>query len=152
MSQDEHIAQTIERENLTLAPFSKRIWAFLIDSVLLGIGTLLAIITLPNAQALQNPQDYILSLMLQAYAIDIIYQTIFTYKYGATLGKIACKIQVIDTRLLDAPNLPKSILRSVLRALSQTLYYIPFLFAFGDSLRRTLHDRASGTIVINQKN
>lgn len=150
MSQDEHIAQTIERENLTLAPFSKRIWAFLIDSVLLG--TLLAIITLPNAQALQNPQDYILSLMLQAYTIDIIYQTIFTYKYGTTLGKIACKIQVIDTRLLDAPNLPKSILRSVLRALSQMLYYIPFLFAFGDSLRRTLHDRASGTIVINQKN
>ena len=150
MSQDEHIAQTIERENLTLAPFSKRIWAFLIDSVLLG--TLLAIITLPNAQALQNPQDYILSLMLQAYAIDIIYQTIFTYKYGATLGKIACKIQVIDTGLLDAPNLPKSILRSVLRALSQMLYYIPFLFAFGDNLRRTLHDRASGTIVINQKN
>lgn len=149
MSQDEHIAQTIERENLTLAPFSKRIWAFLIDSVLLG--TLLAIITLPNAQALQSPQDYMLSLVLQAYAIDIIYQTIFTYKYGATLGKIVCKIQVIDTGLLDTPNLSKSILRSVLRALSQTLYYIPFLFAFGDSLRRTLHDRASRTIVINQK-
>lgn len=149
-SQDaqERILQTLERENLTLAPFGKRILAFLIDSLLLV--TLLALINLPSEPIAQNPQDFVLSL-LQAYAIDIIYQTIFTYKYGASLGKIACKIQVIDTGLLDAPNLLKSFLRAALRPLSQVLCYIPFIFALGDSLRRTLHDRASQSIVINQK-
>lgn len=99
----------------------------------------------------QKIQKQISSLIVQIFLLEIIYQGLFTFWYGASLGKIVCKIQVINIDLLDSPSFLASFLRATLRTFSQAAYYIPFIFAFSDAFKRTLYDRATRTIVIMQK-
>lgn len=181
MAKDEALQDTLDREDLTLAPLDKRIYAFLIDALLLSALMMLinlnTFLALSEPQALQEMRDssssaimlkdsakapleqsieqkiqeQISSLIMQIFLLEIMYQGLFTFWYGASLGKILCKIQVVSIDLLDSPSFVASFLRAALRTLSQAVYYIPFIFAFSDVLKRTLYDRAARTIVIMQK-
>ncbi|OQX58472.1 MAG: hypothetical protein B5M52_05410 [Helicobacteraceae bacterium 4484_230] len=89
----------LERERLSLASIKKRALAFIIDEFLLsalfmivlwdqlsGSASLEEIIVLTNAYALEY------------MAIKIVYQTLFVYQYGASIGKIMMKIRIIELR------------------------------------------------------
>lgn len=182
MARDEALQDTLDRESLTLASLDRRIYAFLIDALLLSALMVMinfsTFLALSEPQALQEMhnssssaimlkdsakapplgqsieqkiQEQISSLIMQIFLLEIIYQGLFTFWYGASLGKIVCKIQVVSIDLLDSPSFLASFLRAALRTLSQAVYYIPFIFAFSDALKRTLYDRAARTIVIMQK-
>ncbi len=152
---DEKIQEILEREDIQIAPMDKRFLAFLIDNVLISV---LMFIIYFDKFASYNGNDFSealrisASIFLPTLAVFIAYETFFVCWYGATLGKMVFKIRVITIDLLDSPKLLTSLTRAVLLSLSQILYYIPFVFAFGDSFRRTLYDRVCKTIVISQKN
>jgi len=60
--------------------------------------------------------------------MKIIYQAFFVMQYGASLGKIAMKIRVIEIKTLDNPNVISSLNRAIFRVISEMLFYLGFLW------------------------
>ena len=153
---DENIQDTLDRENLYIAPLDRRFWAYVIDSVLISFLIFVINFNTIAELSMQSIKDSTKALQempllaLEVYVLGFLYQGLFTFLYGASLGKMALKIRVISVDLLDSPNALYSFWRAFLREVSQVVYFIPFFFAFGDRLKRTLYDRASRTIVIYQ--
>ena len=59
------------------------------------------------------------------------------------------KIRVISTIDLDNPNILYSLNRALIRIVSESLFYIGFLWALTNPKRETWHDRVARTLVIN---
>ncbi|MCI5967909.1 RDD family protein [Helicobacter sp.] len=149
----EKIEEILEREEIQIAALWKRVVAHIIDDLLVGmviIGTHWESI----AQNVENP-EVLLSLLssswLILYAVRIVYHWLFVRYYGATIGKIVVKIKVIEMGLLDNPNVKQALIRSLFRALSEFLMYLPFLYVLTNFLHISLHDRMANTIVVELK-
>lgn len=149
---DEKIEEILFREKLQVAPFSKRALAFLIDEIIISMLFVFIFYTdftsfgEDRAELLQMISHTIIYLVLLKYA----YHSIFTFFYGASVGKLFVKIKIIQIDSLDTPDLLTSLLRCFFRLLGQELLYITYFFAWGDRFIRTLHDRFVRTIVILQ--
>jgi uncharacterized RDD family membrane protein YckC len=141
----------INIDNLELASTKSRIRAFVIDDLAITFivmlilweqisasgGDLLAIVTLINAA------------FIQVIFLKVIYQTLFIWYYGATLGKMIAKIKVIDFDHFGRVNLVNALLRSMGRILSEMVFYIGFLVAFYTDSKQTFHDKMGKTLVVN---
>lgn len=147
------IEEILFRENLTIAPLSKRIIAFLVDDFL--ISFLFFIMFYGDFMQFYDDKvklmEAIGSVVFYVILLRCFYHGIFTFFYGASLGKMLVKIKIIQVDNLDTPNLPNTVLRCFFRELGQNLLYITYFFALENRLFRTLHDRIAKTIVINQE-
>jgi uncharacterized RDD family membrane protein YckC len=72
---------------------------------------------------------------MQYILMKIAYQTFFVMQYGATLGKLAMKIRVIDIKTLDNPNFAVSLNRAIFRIISEMIFYLGFTWAAMDPAR-----------------
>lgn len=144
------IEETLIREDIKVAALWKRVVAHFIDDLLISM-IILGIHWESIMQNAENP-DIVLGIVanswLLLYGIRIVYHWLFIRYYGATIGKIVVKIRVIEPWLLDNPNTKQAFLRSLFRALSEFLMYLPFLYLFTNSLRLSLHDRIAKTLVV----
>lgn len=135
---------------MTLASPKKRFLAFFIDEMLLS---LLLIIALGDsyfeAKTMQEMIILINKFLLEFIAMKFFYQAFFVMQYGATLGKIAMKIRVVDQDLLQQPNVIISLNRSSVRIISELLFYLGFLWGLMDLSRQTWHDKSAKTLVVN---
>ncbi len=147
---NEEIEDTLYRENIELADIKKRSIAFLVDEMLLSF-ILLIVLWDAFSQATTMEEIIIVTnnFVLEYMAMKIIYQTFFVMQYGATLGKILMKIQVIDLRTLSYPTFPVAFNRATFRIISEMVFYLGFLWGSFDPLRRTWHDRTARTLVVN---
>jgi len=133
-----------------LAPNAKRIWSFAIDDLVVSMLFLaiffdqLAQLTTPESATLFVKTNYWVLALLK-----VIYHTLFTWQNGKTLGKQIMKIKTVSISDGTLLTLPMSFVRSVVRILDETFFYIGFLPAFFSPTRQTLHDRISRSIVIN---
>jgi uncharacterized RDD family membrane protein YckC len=141
----------LNRENITLASLNKRAFAFLIDELLLSVLVFFMISN--KIDETMNYQEIMIvssSIVFYVISIKAIYQTIFVYLYGATIGKIAMSIHIVNIDDLEKPNLFLSAVRSTGRVINETiLLYIGFLLFFIDPVKQTLHDKIAKTIVID---
>lgn len=147
---NEELDDILHREQLVIAPVSKRSSAFMIDELLLS--TLLIIILWDAFTAAQTIEEVIYltnQFVLEFMAIKIAYQTFFVYQYGATLGKIVMKIKVLELSSLSSPTLQASFNRAIFRVISEMILYLGFLWGILDPYKRTWHDRTAKTIVVN---
>lgn len=149
MTYDE-ITRRLEREDIVLASFGKRAWAALIDETIISV-LFIAIYYDAFAKAGTYEQTIAIveSLLMQFIALKIIYQTFFTWYYGASIGKIVAKIVCVDIGVLDKPNFMASLSRASMRVLGEMCFYLGFAWAFGNEARQTWHDKAARTVVIN---
>lgn len=146
----EKLQSTLQRENLQLASFSKRIKAFVVDDIVLSLVLVVGFSDrFTHVQTVQEFEQVINSLTIIVMGLHIAYQWLFIYLYGATLGKIWQKIIVVNEDDLSKPNLMTALLRSMGRAFSMIIFYIGFLVGFYDLSRQTLHDKIGKTIVID---
>jgi uncharacterized RDD family membrane protein YckC len=139
---------------LPLAGFCIRFVAKLIDGVILGIiGMLLyatAIFLLLWTDAIFMPSARMLIFIL-VYMCSILsyfaYAVFFVGQYGATPGKLALGLKVVD---VDGSKV--GYIKALGRCLSEIVSAIPFAFGYiiaaFDTEKRTLHDRICGTRVI----
>ncbi|MBE2984685.1 RDD family protein [Campylobacter sp. RM9344] len=144
------IIQKLERENISLASFARRIYAFCIDEVLISI--LFMVIYWDKFAQVTTYEETVLlasALVFQMVVLKIIYQTFFTWYYGASIGKIMMKIICIDVDVLDKPNLAASLSRAAMRVFGEMSFYLGFVWAFGNSARQTWHDKLAKTVVVN---
>lgn len=175
---DEKLENDLYRENLEISSNFKRILSYIIDYLLINIVISLMLtgiqsdsivsayqgITNVASQmsdkmsadelrvAVQSVQSAALVLMkyfLLYAVVEIIYNSIFTYKYGATLGKVFLKIKIINKHSFDTPGLMESIIRSISKYVLGTVLYFGFIFAFISKYRTTLHDKIANTIIVN---
>ncbi len=141
----------IDTTHLELASKKSRIKAFIIDDLLI---TLLTIIML--WQPIQNSDgDYItvMIIMNQAFVqiilLKILYQTFFTWYYGATLGKMAAKTKIIDFEHFGRISFRSALIRASVRIISESIFYLGFFMAYYNQSRQTLHDKLAKTLVVN---
>lgn len=147
---NEQLDEMLDREHLQVASLKARSAAFGIDELL--ISTLLFIVLWDNIEQAKSLEAIIgltNHFLLEFMAIKIVYQTFFTMQYGATLGKIAMKIRVIEVKTLSNPSFFSAFNRSVFRVVSEALLYFGFLWAFLDPYRRSWHDFTAKTLVVN---
>ena len=147
---NEEIEKLLNREHLQLASIPKRAVAFFIDEMLLSF--LLIIAMSDSFSKAQTVEDIILltnSYIMQYILMKIVYQTFFVMQYGATLGKLAMKIRVIDIATLDNPSFAVSLNRAIFRIISEMIFYLGFLWGIFDPQRQTWHDKTAKTLVID---
>jgi uncharacterized RDD family membrane protein YckC len=88
-------------------------------------------------------------LMLVQYAIPAAYDIWFVGKYGATPGKMACKLKVVVEDGGQVTYL-RALGRHFAKWLSSMILAIGFIMAAFDDQKRTLHDRICETRVVRK--
>ena len=147
---DEEIEKILYRENITLAKNSKRAMAFFIDEMLLSFLLIFALWdSFANAQTMEEIIVLTNSFVLEYMAIKVIYQAFFIMQYGASLGKLAMKIRVIDIITMQNPNVLAALNRAVFRVISEMFFYLGFLWGMMSPSRQTWHDKTAKTLVVN---
>lgn len=147
---NEEIENILHREGIQLASIQKRSMAFFIDEMLLSFILIIALWdSFTNAQSAEEIIALTNSFVLEYMMMKIIYQTFFVMQYGATLGKLAMKIKVIEIKTLQNPNVLVSFNRSIFRVISEMLLYLGFLWGMLDPARQTWHDKTAKTLVVN---
>jgi uncharacterized RDD family membrane protein YckC len=145
----QEIENILYRENLQLASISKRATAFFLDELLLSLLLIVSIWgSFSNAKDMTEMILLIQQFTLEYIVLKVLYQMFFVYKYGATLGKIAMKIKVVELVTLANPSIAYSLNRAVFRIISEMLFYMGFLWGMFDPFKRTWHDLTAKTIVI----
>ncbi len=138
-------------ENLELASISKRFFAFFIDEIIITVLIYFvfwnSLVT--NASNVEELTIFIASLIMPILFIKFIYQTFFIWYYGATIGKMALKIKVIDYNHFGKISFLHSIIRSIGRVASEYFIYIGFVVALFTEGRQTFHDKIGRTLVVN---
>lgn len=142
--------QQNNNDNLELATIGSRVKAFVIDDILI---TLVFIMLYWEKFSATDDMMALLMIMnegvYQVLLLKFIYQGLFVWYYGATLGKIFAKIRVIDYNHFGRVSLFSSLLRSFFRIISEMFFYIGFILAFFNDSKQTLQDRVAKTLVVN---
>ncbi len=147
---NEEIEKLLNREHLQLASIKKRAMAFFIDEMLLSFLLIIAMSdSFSNAKSVEAIIILTNTYIMQYMMMKIVYQTFFVMQYGATLGKLAMKIRVIDIQTLDNPNFAVSLNRAIFRIISEMIFYLGFLWGMFDPQRQTWHDKTAKTLVID---
>ena len=139
--------------DMNYAGFWTRFAAVFLDGLILGaVNFAIGMIAgLTAAQAIGvEPQAALalqLVLMVIQLAIGISYEVVLIGKYGATLGKMACKIKVV-TADGDRVSYPRAFGRYFAKMLSYMVCLIGFIIAGFDSQKRALHDYICNTRVV----
>ncbi len=143
------LQELLYRENIKLASISKRAIAFMIDELLLSLVFVIALWDgISGAKNSIEMIESIQSATLYFAMVKIAYQTFFTYKYGASLGKIYMKIKVVDINTLEYLDFFSSLNRAIVRIISEMFFYLGFLWGVLNPTRQTWHDLVARSIVI----
>ena len=139
---------------MSYAGFWIRFAALFVDGLILGAANFVFQIPIaflaPAAE--ENPAAllvYMPIMMLLQMAIPAAYDIFFVGKYGATPGKMACRIKIVESE--GGPvTYPRAIGRHFAKYISMFTLYIGFIMAAFDEQKRTLHDRICDTRVIHK--
>lgn len=143
------ILDKLDRENLKIASFGKRVVAYFVDNFILSL--IVFVIFFDKLTLITDPQDIFAmldSFFLGFITLQFTYHLTFTYLYGASLGKMLCKIAIVDEQSLDKPNLTQCIIRAATRQLSDSAFMLGFAWALGNDLKKTWQDYLAKTLVI----
>ena len=124
--------------------------AFFIDEMLLSLILIIAL--WDRFTASMNLEETIIltnTFVLEYMMMKVIYQAFFIMHYGASIGKLAMKIKVIEISTLEYPNVLSSLNRAIFRVISELIFYLGFLWGMLDPSRQAWHDKTAKTLVVN---
>ena len=143
---------------MRFAGFWIRFLARFIDGIIVGVAcmivsvpfTLMAMRGVSHGPSARWLAAYVANLVLQV-AIQLViqgaYYVFFLGKYGATPGKMACRLKVVRADG-GAITYGRAVGRFFADMLSKVILYIGFIMAGFDEEKRALHDRLCDTRVI----
>lgn len=135
---------------MTLASSSKRATAFFIDELLLSLILVVALWeSFASATDAQDMIEVTNMFVLEFLAMKIIYQAFFVMQYGASVGKLVMKIQVVEIATVEKPNVIVALNRAIFRVVSELVFYFGFLWALFDPARQAWHDKTAKTLVVD---
>jgi len=144
------LEEKLNREQIHVSTINKRTAAFAMDEIIISL--LVAVIVWDQLKVLKTPEDmmkYSSSIFIYVMGIKVLYQAVFVSVYGATLGKMAMKIKVIDSEYLGLPSISESIIRAIMRVISEAVFYFGFLVAMFSPVKLTWQDRVAKTLVVD---
>ncbi|MDO8757037.1 MAG: RDD family protein [Elusimicrobiota bacterium] len=136
-------AETIETR---AARFSDRFVAYLIDGLPFGVGGAAAVWMLINPLA-KPPTPELLAVVGAAWVTSIFGYQLLGNLTGGTIGKRLLGLRVV-ARDGGPPGFFRSLIRAALWLVGSTACNFGFLVALFNRENRTLHDYASGTVVV----
>jgi uncharacterized RDD family membrane protein YckC len=129
-----------------------RFGAKFIDAILLQIVNYVIILPLYSLMGMKNTTAAIIGFIVQ-YILNMFvaigYTTFFLGRYGATPGKMACRLKVVNPDGTKITYL-KGFARYFGELLSSLTFTIGYLMAAWDDEKRALHDRVCNTRVIRE--
>jgi uncharacterized RDD family membrane protein YckC len=152
----------IQDSALPIASMQKRFASFVIDDIIISLffliifyGQITSIIaesgsTGEISQAtLEMMNTFLAENIMIVFAIKVIYQTVFIWQNGMTVGKYITKTKVISLATEEKPGFQQAFLRATVRLISDTFFYLGYLMAFFMPMRQTLHDKLSNCVVVD---
>ncbi|HEV2436824.1 MAG TPA: RDD family protein [Verrucomicrobiae bacterium] len=141
----------INTGELNYAGFWIRFAAKLLDGLILGVPLIVVfmLVMIPQIRSGQPTAAIFLPYLVQFCFIfvQMAYQIFFLGKYGATLGKMACKIKVV-TPEGGRIGYGRATGRFFAEMLSGMICYIGYLMVAFDGQKRALHDHICNTRVV----
>jgi uncharacterized RDD family membrane protein YckC len=138
---------------LRYASVLTRFGAVFLDALLLGVVnySIGFLIGLTFMAAARGSSSAMIGVQIVAFLINmtiaVTYETVLIAKYGATLGKMACKIKVV-TADGGPVGYGRAFGRYFAKMLSSLTCLIGYIVAFFDGQRRALHDHICNTRVV----
>jgi uncharacterized RDD family membrane protein YckC len=138
--------------DLEYVGFWPRVWASIIDTVLLG-ALIYPLLTLifgtaywDSDQLVQGPLDFVLSWVLPAVAVLVFWIT-----KQATPGKMLIKARIVDATTGDKASTGQLIGRYAGYYLATIPLGIGLLWVAFDPRKQGWHDKLAGTVVVRNK-
>ena len=129
------------------AGFGPRALAFLLDAVIVTVVVVPVMVLGFGVQEMPTENSWELLVLLAVAAAAIG----FWRAFGATPGKIALGLKIVDARTGQAPGFGQSILRFVCYFVSAFPLYLGFVWAAFDRRKQGWHDKIARTIVIHSE-
>jgi uncharacterized RDD family membrane protein YckC len=132
-----------------------RFCAIFLDGILLDIAIIFPLMFISGSFAMAGRTDAPSALsiisIIAIYLVPPLYEIIMIGRYGATLGKMALKVKVVNAD--GSPiSYAKSTGRYFAKILSGLILGIGYIMAIWDPEKRALHDRICNTRVIKVGN
>lgn len=138
--------------DLEYAGFWVRVWATLIDTVLILI-IIAPLLTSIYGRAywssdkfVQGPLDLLISWVFPAIAVFLFWSA-----KQATPGKMAVGARLVDAKTGENPNTSQLVLRYLGYFVSMIPLFIGILWVAFDPRKQGWHDKIAGTVVIRRK-
>jgi uncharacterized RDD family membrane protein YckC len=132
------------------AGFWQRAAAFLIDGIIVIVILVPLLVVVFGLREVsldpaEHSWDLVVPLVIAAAVIGF-------WRYcGATPGKIALGVKIVDAATGQPPTLGRLVLRFVAYFVSALPFYLGFLWAAVDRRKQGWHDKIARTIVINSE-
>ncbi len=150
--------ENLNTDKYKISSIGKRASAYFIDDIIVSLFLFIIFYDqLVNIylSIQENPMDFTpMATFLEQNTVvflllRVIYQTFFVWQSGMTPGKRLLKIKVIELDSGDIPSFQVAFLRATLRIISDSIFYLGYIFAYFNPLVQTLHDKLAKTIVVD---
>lgn len=142
----------MDTSELEYAGFWIRVWASIIDTLLLGIVVyplLTAIygdIYWESTDFIHGPLDFLVSWVLPAVVV-----LLFWMARQATPGKMAIAARIVDARTGNTPGTGQLLIRYLGYFVSTIPLGLGLFWVAFDSRKQGWHDKMAGTVVVRKK-
>ena len=131
------------------AGFWQRALAFLIDWLIVVVIAMPVIVVAFGAEyfsldPLRHSWDLLIALIVGTAIV------VFWRLYGATPGKIAVALRIVDAETGKAPSTGRLVVRLLCYFVSALPLYLGFLWIAVDRRKQGWHDKIAGTVVIQE--
>lgn len=148
-----HTSTTSLQNTHRYASFLRRFVAVILDTLILGIISLVCVVPFAIFEKDANTTMTIIRAFFQilSWVIGPVYMIYFLYAYGATPGKKALHIQVISTTD-EKLTVGRLMMREIVgKFLSRFFGDLGFLWSLFDEKRQAWHDKLAHTVVIDTR-
>lgn len=135
------------------AGFWIRVWASVIDTVLIAVITIPILLAIYGTQYLESekiiegPIDFLISWVLPAIAVI----TFWVYR-AATPGKMAISAKIVDAQTGGQPSTGQLVGRYFGYFISVIPLGLGIIWVAFDKKKQGWHDKLAGTVVVRKKN
>jgi uncharacterized RDD family membrane protein YckC len=142
----------MDQNELEYAGFWRRVWASLIDTVLLLVITFPVLAGIygdaywNSSRFIQGPADFLISWVWPAVAVIA-----FWAAGGATPGKMAIAARVVDAATGGKPSFGQLVIRYIGYFLASLPLGLGLLWVAWDSKKQGWHDKLAKTVVVRRK-
>jgi uncharacterized RDD family membrane protein YckC len=136
--------------SLDYAGFWQRALAFLIDWLIVVVISMPVIVVVFGAEyfsldPLRRSWDLLIAFIV---GVAIL---VFWRLYGATPGKIAVALKIVDAETGKPPSTGRLVVRLLCYLLSALPLYLGFIWVAIDRRKQGWHDKIAGTVVIHSE-
>lgn len=141
-----------DSQNMQYVGFWIRVWASLIDTILLSAVIIPLLLLLYGSEHLASGVTLTgTSNLLISYVLPAIGVLAFWSARHATPGKMVFGAKIVDARTGGAPSFRQHLIRYVGYFISTFFLCIGFLWIAFDPKKQGWHDKLAGTVVIRAK-